>query len=51
MFARKLISRKDSGEFCSKTLSVGLLQTVRAFVCGMSREEILVFALPFKDDT
>lgn len=33
----------------SKTFSVGLPQTVRAFVCGLNGEEIIVLVLPFKD--
>ena len=51
MFARKLISRKVRGATLSKlkrskTFSVGLPQTVCAFVCGLSVEEII----PSKDD-
>ena len=55
MFARKLISCLVRGEVDpfikrSETSSVGLPQTVCAFACGLSGEEILVFVLPFKDD-
>ena len=45
-----LSPRRDSFKKRSKTFTVGLLQTVCAFVCGLSVEEIIVFVLLSKDD-